>query len=490
MSKISFSIDKGFYESETPPMVFQSCTNLYPKHPETLDASTKGALYRTPGLSQLNTVDGVGRGILKDTFNNVLYIVAGNILYKKTDVNTIVTIGTIVGSGRVSMAWNGITLCIIVPGSKGYFYTNAGGLTEITDATFVDFMTNSNGGVTSVCYKDSRFIYTTDDEFFVGSTTTVNNGQDFDALDYDDAEVKPDPIVKAESIKNELYIFGTETIEVYQVTTGSGFPYVRIPGATIEKGLLARFSLVPFDNSFVFVGASSNEPPAIWRGEPGSASKISNSAIDAILDTYSDSEIASITAWTYSDGGSWFAGFNLPDRTLVYDATASMIQQRSVWHERLTNNTKHRVEDVANMFGKNIVIDNIDGKVGYMSRDITTEYNQAVTRSFSTGYLHDNGYSFRISELEIRATVGVGNTSGSTDDDPLVTLYISTDQGNTYNSLGSRKIGRSGEYYKRMIWRRLGRIPSQVMFKVETDDTVPVDFYSMAININGNARRQ
>jgi hypothetical protein len=489
MPKLELSITNGFYESETTPLVNQSCVNLYPKHPETKDALSPGALYRTPGITQTDTVADTGRGMIKDSKNGYLYIVAGNTLYRKNDIGTITNIGYIGGTGRVSMAWNGITLCIIAPGEYGYFYTIAAGLSQITDSIFLDFMTLSNGGVTSVCYKDSRFIYSTDDEFFVGSVISTNYGQDFDALDYEDAEVKADPIIRALNIKNELYIFGKETIELYQVTTGTGFPYIRIPGATIEKGLLARFSIVPFDNSFVFLGADTLETPAIWRGEPGGAKKLSTSAIDKLLQSYTESQLESVTAWTYNDGGSWFVGFNLPDRTIVYDGVASAIQQRSIWHERKSNNTTYRVEDCINMFGYNIVIDNVAGVIGYFDREVTTEYSNSISRTFSGGYLQDQGDSFRINNLELKCSAGVGNTKGTTDSDPEVEMFISKDGGNTFISLGTRKIGMQGYRRKRLIWRRIGRVPHNVMFKFEMNDTVAVDFYRIDIEFKHNIKK-
>lgn len=490
MARVELPIDGGFYESETTALINQSCVNLYPKHPEAKGALSGGALYRTPGIVQTDTVQGTGRGFLKDTKNNYLYIVSGDSLYRKTDIGTITNIGTIEGTGRVSMAWNGTTMVIIVPGSKGYFYTVSAGLSAIVDSVFLDFMTLSSGGVTSVCYKDSKFIYSTDDEFFLGSVLTTNFGQDFDALDYEDAEVRADPIIALANIKNELYVYGKETIEVYQASTISGgFPYDRIPGATIDKGLLARFAIVAFDNSFVFLGADTRESPAIWRASSGGATKLSTSAIDKLLEGYTDIQLATVTAWTYNDGGSWFVGFNLPDRTIVYDGVASAIQERSVWHERKTNDSTYRVEDTISMFGETIVLDNVSSVVGYLDRSVATEYTNAVQRSFSSGYLADQSDSFKISSLELKCSAGVGNIKGTTDSDPTVELLISKDGGNTFVSHGTRKIGMQGEFNKRLIWRRLGRVEHNAMFKFEMNATVAVDFYRIDLEVQGNYKK-
>ena len=96
------------------------------------------------------------------------------------------------------MADNGRVMCIITSDGSGYFYDIAGAtIAAITDQIFLDF-----GTTTSVCYKDNNFIYTTDDEFYVGSDVNTNDGKSFDALDVEDAEVSSDQIVRCMNIKN------------------------------------------------------------------------------------------------------------------------------------------------------------------------------------------------------------------------------------------------------------------------------------------------
>ena len=490
MSKIELSISQGYYESESAQLADQACVNVYPKHAETKDAVSMGALFRTPGLSQVSTVGGAGRGMLRDTKLEYLYIVAGTNLYRKVNIGSITTIGTISGTGKVSMAYNGTVLVIIVPGSAGYFYTVSGGLVAITDAIFLDFMNNSAGGVTSVCLKDDRFIYTTDDEFFVGSTATVNNGRDFDALDYEDAEVLSDPIIRAMTIKNELYMFGKETIELYQNVGGSSFPFTRIPGATIEKGVVSRFGVIAFDNSFLFLGSNALEAPAIWRGNSGTATKVSTAAIDYVIQSYTQIELESVDCWSYTDGGSYFVGFNFPNQTFVYDATASAIQQRPIWHERTSAGTKYRVNDVVNVFGQNVVTDNVDGKVGYMRRTVFTEYAVASTRTFGGAYLQNGGSSFNIGMVELKVNGGSSNIKGTDGGDATVEMSYSVNGGATYISAGTRRVGIKGDFMKRLIWRRIGRVPYDVLFRFTTSDPIEFDAYRLDINVTASSRGQ
>jgi len=486
MARTQLAIDTGFYTQDEIEVGGQSCINLFPVNPKlNQGTSTRAALFRTPGTLLASThVGGVGRGFERFLKSDTLYAVNGNKLYSKTSPTQTTEIGTISGSGRVSMANNGTTLVIIVPGGDGYFYTVASGLNLITDPVFIDFQAQQ-GGVTSVCLKDNRFLYTTDEEFFSGSVFSTSNGQGFDALDFEDAEVSSDKNVRGMVIKNELYIFGEETIELYQNIGGNAFPFQRIGGATISKGLAARFGILAYGNSFVFIGSGKEEKTSIWQGASATALNISTPAIDSVIQNYTKAQIATVTTWAYSEDGSYFIGFAFPNETFVYDQTASVMQGRPVWHERKTGATKWRVEDIVNMFGDNIVSDNQNTNIGLLNRDYLNEYGTAIARTFTGPYLNIKSETFTVNAVELKCSPGPGNLKGTTDDEPMIEMLISFNGANTWTSLGSKHLGRINEYTRRQIWRRLGRVPYNILFKWTTSAEISVDFYRIDIEFNG-----
>ena len=469
MPRIELPIDLGFYESDSLPLAAQECVNLYPANPQAKNPLTPGALFRTPG-----------RGFHKFLRNDTLFSVSGGNLYSKTNIATHTLIGPIAGTGRVSMASNALTLCIIVPGGPGYFWDEVSGLVQISDVIFTDFQAQL-GGVTSVCLKDNRFIFTTNEEFFLGSNFTTNKGQDFDALDFEDAESSADPIVRAMTIKDELYLLGTESIELYQNVGGASFPYTRIPGATIEKGIKSRFGIIEFDNSFLFLGQGTSERPAIWKGVSGGASKISTSAIDSVIQSYTDAELQLVTTWTYSQDGGFFAGFNFPNETFVYDGTASALQQRPVWHKRTSNGTTWNCEDIVTMFGEVISSSRLDSRLGLLNRANLDEYGVAIERIFAGGYLVSNGDSLSVSSVELKTKSGFGNTKGTTGANPFIKLETSITGASIYNDMGERSLGIDGGYLTRQIWRRMGRVPYSIVFRFTTSDPIAVDFYQLVV---------
>lgn len=475
-------IDIGYYESSSDGLISSNCVNLYPFNPEVEGAISGGALYRTAGIALDQTIGSSNcRGFFQIEKTDTMFAVYGTTLYKKTsETSDFTSVGTISGTGRVSFASNGTTMCIIAPGETGYFWSIASGLVEIVDAIFVDMKTD-DGGVTSVALKDNRFVYTTDEQFYLGSTATTNNGKDFDALDFEDAEVNSDPIVRAFVMKNELLMFGTKTIEYYQSSSDS-FPLSRILGATIDKGLAARFSLIAFDNSLMFIGQGFNEKPAVYRMQAGGVTKLSTEAIDDKLGNLTVTELEAVTAWSYSQNGHAFAGFKLPDTTLVFDAVASQLKGRSMWHERQSADTTWVVEDIITQYGKVWCGDSIGTNFGLISRDIYTEYGAKIKRTFTGPYIENDGNPFSLTSVELKCKAGTSLLKGGAlSTNATIEMLVSTDGANTFRSVGSREIGLLGEFSKRQIWRRLGRVRYSAIFRFIVEEAISVDLYRLDV---------
>ncbi len=473
-------IDIGFYESSTLPLAAQNCINHYPQNPQTKGAISTGPLFSTPGIKLLNTLPtGPGRGF--NVFNNELYVISGTRLYKITSSGSYADLGEITGTGKVITSNNGINICIQVPGGSGYFYSTSSGLTEITDPDY-QFQQAKAGGVTSVTYKNGYYVFTVFDEFFISSNVAIDGGISFDGLDFATAEVKPDDNVLCKTVKNELYIAGTDTIELFQISATAAFPFQRINGATIDKGVASRHSFIEFDNSFVFVGSGPNEAIAIWRGRSGSASKISTAAIDHAIQQYTSSQIEDVFSWTYTEDGNFFVGFGFPDTTFVYDATTSAIQQRPVWHERRSNGSNWRVNHTMDVYSNIYTLDSIDGRIGLMNREIDNEYGNDITRTFSGAYLYNQGLSFKIPAMELRTESGVATQTGT---EPTVEALISTDGGRNFISLGSKSLGAYREYDKRQVWKRLGRVERDAVLRFTTTGNTTVNYTNLVVDIVG-----
>lgn len=470
MATINLPVGIGFYESASKPLAAQECVNYFVNNPQTVGSLVQNSLFFSPGIEQVATMgNGPGRGF--NLFDGEFYNVSGGEFYKMDSSFNVTLLGNISGTGRCSLTNNGETIAIQVPGGDGYFYDTTNGLQLITDATYQAAQAQE-GGVQGVATKDGYFVFTTRFEAFLSSLVTENGGRNFLGLQFFTAEIKPDPNVRPATIKNELHIIGTDTIERFQNTGSSGQPFQRIDNANIDKGIVAQFAFQEQDNSFAFLGGGVGEGVSVWRGGPGSASKISTSAIDFAINQSTLETLQDAFAYSYSEDGNFVLGFTCDDWTFEYNSTASALQGRPVWNRRSTNGGRWRVNDVADVFGKNIVTDNVDGRIGLMSRSVNTEYGETVKRQFSGAYLSAQGAPLFVSELELRNENGVGGSQQ---------LEISIDGGRTFYDMGSISLGDVGNYDARQIWRQLGRVPYQVVFRATVEDPVDSNVLEMVV---------
>ncbi len=481
---MQLEIATGFYQSESLPLSAQRCINWEPHVPEAT-ALNKRALFDVRGISQKTltgaTILGINRG--QQVVNGVPYQINGNNLYSFTSAGVVTDHGTINGSGRVSLANNGQFLVIVVPGVTAYVFDNDdNSLVEITDTDFRIADT--------VSFKDGFFTYSSSDGevFFVSN---LNQPLVYNALDFGSADVRPDKIIAVHVNHNELRVWGKETGELFQNIGGAGFPYQRVRGGDIQKGLHAKFGIVNFDNSFVFLGGDVNELTSVWRFE-GGVRKISTSAIDNAIQEFTEDEIADAFAFTYAYGGSFFVAFtftslNIPSKTFVYDATTSALTGQDTWHERQSGmvDDKWRVTSIVSAYGELLCGDSIDGRIGILEKDTHTEYGNKIRRQKTSSPFHGDGVPLFVSVLNLTMEAGVGTIDGL---DPQILLEYSDDQAGIFKIAGKRSYGKIGERQRLPEWRRQGRVPRNRVLRFTT--TEPVKSTIIRLDADGKSGAQ
>jgi len=464
MTALNFA--DGFNQSASLPSMNRQCTNWYPKFVEDGDVVLK-RLFGTPGLNQIATTGGVAeinRGA--HVMDGLTYFVNGTSLYRLNDNTgsgfTTTNLSTasgvdIDGSGKVAMADNGIQLMILVPGGNGFIFNkDSTVLVRITDLDFV-----ANGLPQTVKFIDSFFMVTTDSKKFIISA--VNDGLNWNPLDFGTAESDPDIIAGLTNFKNEAYIFGSQTVESFDNIGGIDFPFQR-NGLFLDKGLFSRLSVVNTSDTFMFVGGSENEDPAIWSFQGNSLVRVSNTGIDLLLNALTPSQLDEVVGYTYSQDHSTFVAWELPDETIVYGLDTGK------WHLR-----RSEVPDIAgnimtigwrataliSAYGKLICFDTQDGRVGEVSRDFFDEYGTNIQRTFDVNPLRNEKAAFAVPRLEITMEAGVGDATTTA---PKIRMKSSRDS-KTFTGEKSRDIGAQGEFSKRAVFRRLGRFKQYGLFR-------------------------
>lgn len=462
-------ISNGFYVSESLPISAQECVNFYPVTQQ-VSALSDAQLYGSPGIRLITDsgggVNDINRGL--HVMSGIPYLINGTILYRLDrsliagiETFSLISLGTIEGTGRLSIADNGTQMMILIPGGKGYIYTVSGGLVEITDPDF-----RASGDPQYVVFIDGYFACSTDSKTWIVSN--LGDGTAWDALDFGSAEADPDIIVSPVVHNNVIFITGSETTEAFQNIGGSGFPFQR-SGIFLDKGCYAPFSLISTNQRFLMIGGGKNEQAAVWSYQNGQYSKISTLAIDNVLNSYSEAVLNAAFAVSWSKKGQYFVAFSFVDRTFCYNMTTGK------WNELKSaivdefgdiQQERWRVNSMITAYGYVIVGDSQDGRIGILDNDIYQEYGQNITRVFATQPLFKVD-SFRIPMIELTLEAGIGDGT----EEPLISMAISED-GKIWQYERTRKIGRIGEYKRRSIWYKNGRIPKFAVFRFRISDPI------------------
>jgi len=437
-------------------------------------------LQRAPGLRKLATVGfGPIRGMW--AFSNddgTGFVVSGTELYKIDNSYTATKIGNVSGTGPVSMADNGTQLFIACGGPSYIYNADTLAFGQITDADFP--------GALTVAYLDGYFVFNEPNSQKMWVTQLLD-GTSIDPLDFASTEGSPDGLLAVSSNFREIWAFGTNSIEVWYDTGASDFPLQRIQGAFNELGLAAAFSVAKVDNGLFWLGRDRRGQGIVYRANGYAGERISTHAVEWQIQQYAD--LSDAIAYTYQQDGHSFYVLIFPtaNTTWVYDLATQ------AWHERAgwTNGafTRHRSNCQMAFNNEVIVGDFENGNIYAFDLDDYSDNGQIQKwlrswRALGPGKNDLKRTAHHSLQLDIDAGVGLNTGQGS---DPQVMLRWSDDGGHTWSNENWLSIGKIGEYYRRVIWRRLGMTLKLRDRVYEVSMTDPVKIAIMGAELHASA---
>lgn len=449
--------------------------NLFP---EIVPEGGKEAAFlnRAPGLKRLATV---GRGPIRGlwSYGGLGYVVSGNQLFQLSSNWDSRLLGNVSGSdGPVSMADNGTQLFIACNGPS-YIYNNVlDTLQPISDPDFP--------GAVSVGFIDGYFVFSQPNSQTLW-VTEIYDGTNIDALNFASAEGNPDNIVSLIVDHREVWLFGTQSVEVWYDAGLAGFPLARIQGAFNEIGCAATYSVAKLDNGLFWLGQDARGQGIVYRSNGYNGIRVSTHAIEYAIAQYTD--ISDAFAYTYQQEGHSFYVLIFPtaNATWVYDVATQ------AWAERAGFSagqfTRHR-SNCQMLFNNEIIVgDYQDGRVYAFDLDKYTDDGdiQKWLRSWralpsGTNNLNRTAHHslqldaetgaylapitedvFLVTEEYAKLMTEAGDflideNQTSYNPEPNVMLRWSDDGGHTWSNEHWKYMGAVGQYYYRTIWRRLG----------------------------------
>jgi hypothetical protein len=434
---------------------------------------SEGFLRPADGLIANGTGPGVDRGGIN--WNGVCYRVMGSKLVTVGPTGTITILGDVGNDGGlVTLDYDFDQLGIASNNNLFFWNPTTSTLSQNTDPDL--------GPVLDMVWVDGYWM-TTDGEFLV--VTDLGNPLAVNPLKYGSSEIDPDPVVALLKLRNEIYALNRYTIEVFDNVGGDLFPFQRIEGAQIEKGVIGTHACCVYLENIAFLGSGFNESPGIYIGANAQTQKISTQEIDTLLLEYTEAQLADVKLEARNDRSHQHLYVHLPNKTVVYDASASQDLGQPVWFiltSSLVDYSQYRARNLVWCYDKWLVGDPQSNDVGYMSQDVSSHYGQKVCWEFATTILYNEGRGAIITNLELVGLTG----SVAFGLDPTINTSYSTD-GQTWSQQKFIKAGKQGQRAKRLVWFQQGWMRNWRIQRFQGNSDAHMSFARLEAQIEGLA---
>lgn len=413
---------------------------------------SNGYLRTAEGISAFNTFSmpsGTSRGGIN--WRNNLYRVIGTKLVRVNENGQVLVLGDVGGTAQVSLDYSFDRLAIA--SDQKLFYWDGTTLKQVTDTDL--------GVVVDMIWIDGYFM-TTDGTFLV--ITELNNPFAVDPLKYGSSEADPDPVVGLLKSQNQAVALNRYTTEYFDNVGGDNFPFQRIEGAMIPKGLVGTHAKCLIGNTFAFLGSGRNEPCSVYIAGAAAATKIATREIETIIEKYSEAELATAKLEYRETKAHKHIYVRLPNEVLVYDIAASQVLGDNVWFSLVSDiamTMPYRGKDMVYVYGNWNVADTVDNRLGIIDDSVATQYGQVVGGKFETQQIYNASMGAIINQLELVGLFGRAELNVN----PSVFISWSED-GETWSDERLLSIGKQGDRRKRPQIRQCGRMANWRVYRV------------------------
>jgi len=432
----------------------QQTINLYPQI-ESPSAKSTLTLLSTPGLTKITTV-GVGPARANMVrWKGDLYGVSGNSVWKMNTADTVTVVGTLNTSSGWCVLAGGRTHLGIVDGTNGY-YTDGSTVTVISDADYPD-------DAEHISYLDGRFIVqdTGTDQFYISADEDITS---WEALDFASAESNPDDILAQITNEKDLYLFGSETIQVFYNSGNADFPFSAYPNV-IEYGIQAKYSIAKDESGLYCLAIKPGGGVVVVKITGFQGSQISSQDMTWTINQLGTTSDA--IGGLYDMKGQSYYVLSFPSE----DVTYAFNTQTGLPHRLKSYGIgRHLGLGYGSLGSRQFVGDYNNAKLYELDFDKYTDDGGVIERYRRSMVVHNNNMRVQYTQIVIDVKAGVGNGDEA---NPAMELRYSDDGGNTWSSWVSKILGAAGEYSTRCIWNRLGTSRGRVF---EFRCTDPVEF--------------
>lgn len=347
-------------------------------------------------------------------------------------------------NGRCTMIFNDNDEIMISDGTTAYAYIG-GELRTLTLPTDVTC------GYLSFLAGYGIFNNPGTGQFYI---TGLNDFSTVDALDFATAESSSDNLVTTFIVRDQLWLPGETTIEVWPHTGAVDFPFAPATNAKMSRGTKAALSFAAEDNTAIWLG----DDGIVYRDAGYQPQRISTEAIEEAIADCTPGGQAAAYATVFTVKGRKFYVLTIPGELTVMYNFASQLWNR------------------AQSFGSPSW--NMIGSAGRYSDYYMTETGictlQAGINTDEGGIMRRGGISApgqadnkRITTHEVLFDAEVGRAAIN---EAAEIMFRIARNGEVFGPERKRSLGPTGDYNRRAVFRNCGQGRRPVLEFFVTDD--------------------
>ena len=342
------------------------------------------------------------------------------------------------------------------------FFTNGGRIIYTDGSANTAFIADGDcpTTVTHIAWLDGYLLANDGTNKFFWSD--VNTPLSWNALNYASAAGDSDPITALKVFQREIYLFGANSLEVW--ANDGVTPFTR--QAYYNVGCIAPHSIV-YHNQAIY-----------WLSNNRQVVKMANGAITPISTAYDKdismySSVSDCRGFSVVIDGRVFLVFTFAgaDKTLVYSLSDEKWAEWTYYNENTAETSRWLGECVvwSPSWGIHIVGDRASSKLGKMSADVFSDYDDPIRVKRLTGHIsYGSSKLKRSEEIRFRAKRGVGQIGRM----PKMAIRWNTD--NAYWSNERHvSLGDTGQSSLVCKLSRLGTFHTK-QYEIVVTDSVPV----------------
>lgn len=409
------------------------------------------------GLSKDSDVNGRSRGVVYNTFDNTVYRVMGEKLYKGDS-----EMADILGDKRCSMAYSRTSIAVATNGAMKLYLAN-GGTKDITNwpQNSANPTSYNWGNIQDVVRLRGRYIWSqaNSDTFWITDIEDESH-PDRTAAAYR-AESMPDGLLALRAWRDYVLCFGSATVEFFTLTGDSAQVYASQPSYMLNEGIAGQWAVTDYADSFAFLTgpASGVNTIKIMNPSGGSSTDIGNKQVKEILAQYTANDLASAVLESFATSDGEFLLVHLANETLAYDVGASQalgIQAWAILKNGVAERLPYRAIDFCNEGSRVTCGDTLDKIKGVIDLSTSGVYGEDTEMILYTPIMN---YAMAIlTDLELDVSLGAEN--------PIKHIFISaSEDGMDYGTERLMRYDSRMRYNGRAHMLKVGRIRSNVTFR-------------------------